>query len=631
MKMTKCHHVLLEALENRQFFSTYYVSPTGSDSASGSITAPFATLQNSMKSLEPGDTLNVEPGTYVGFISGWDSQPAGSTGDAYGDIDGTAGKPITIQAAPGSAPGSVIIDSRDNKTPCGIDFEPGCNYINIEGLTVTDGDGSISDYGIKVGGDNFNILNNTVYDVGKTGIFTGFASDSLIQGNTSYDNGEHGFYISNSPSNDQIIGNTSYDNANSGIEVNADVSQGGVGIATNLLIADNVIYGNGATGGGALNFDGLQDSTVENNLLYNNQASGIVLYYADAAAGSIDNLIVNNTVVQAAGARPALNNNSSSSGNIFFNNIFLGNMLVDATSTPALFSNNILLSGYSNQGSYAFSGITSTAKALFANASGTFNLPTDYELSATSPAAGIGVASIAGSLAPTTDILGQPFANDVGAYQNIGQSIAPTLTSFTINDGSVQRSIVTSLTLVFSESVTLSSGAITLEGSGIGGGTQSAQTFTMTNPSNDQKTYVLTFAGGGSLPNGNYQLVVNAALVHSLAGVAMTGGNQTFTFWRLYGDFTGSGAVDLTDLLNLLNAYGATTGQADYAADMDSNGDGAINITDLLTFLNDYGMSATTTGSVTEDAVTNSGDVAATASGSSVHPHEGRHGFWVGN
>ena len=97
----------------------------------------------------------------------------------------------------------------------------------------------------------------------------------------------------------QILNNISHDNASGGIQVNADASQGGPGTAQNLVIADNIIYNNGATGGGALNFDGLQNSVVENNLLYNNHSSGIVLYDGDASAGSIDNIVVNNTVVQA--------------------------------------------------------------------------------------------------------------------------------------------------------------------------------------------------------------------------------------------------------------------------------------------------------------------------------------------
>ena len=361
------------------------VSPSGSDSAAGTTTAPWITLQSAVSHLQPGDTLNIEAGYIRRFHRG-----LGRYRELFGTIAGTAGNPITIQADPSAAPGSVIINSRDNKTPMGIDLEPGMRLYHDQGITVTNGDGSIWSEGIKVAqSDHVNILNNTVYGVGKTGIFTSFSSDGLIESNVCYNNGEHGFYASNSPQNVQILNNISHDNSNGGIQVNADASMGGPGTAQNLVIANNIIYNNGATGGGALNFDGLQNSVVENNLLYNNHSSGIVLYDGDASEGSVNNVIVNNTVVQASGARPALNNNTNSYGNTLLNNIFLGDMLVDAGSTPAAFANNILLSGYTNKGDYVFPTSTlATASALFVNAAGN-----DYHLRTSSPAIDTGTST----------------------------------------------------------------------------------------------------------------------------------------------------------------------------------------------------------------------------------------------
>ena len=71
---------------------TSLVATTGSDNNPGTHGAQFATLQHAMMSLNPGDTLDVEAGSYDGFIVGWDSTPA-SGGDPYGTIDGTAGAP----------------------------------------------------------------------------------------------------------------------------------------------------------------------------------------------------------------------------------------------------------------------------------------------------------------------------------------------------------------------------------------------------------------------------------------------------------------------------------------------------------------------------------------------------------
>ena len=142
-------------LEAPSELSTYYVSPTGDDSADGSSSAPWRTLQIAVSHLRPGDTLNVKSGSYAGFVVGWD--PAGE--GVYGTIAGTAGHPITIQADPAAVPGSVIVNSRCVKTAVGIDLEPGCDYITIKGFII-DGTGSTittvanKGYGIKVTGDN---------------------------------------------------------------------------------------------------------------------------------------------------------------------------------------------------------------------------------------------------------------------------------------------------------------------------------------------------------------------------------------------------------------------------------------------------------------------------------------------
>ncbi len=47
------------------FAATYYVSPTGSDSSSGSASAPFKTIQKAANIVNPGDTVIVKDGTYT--------------------------------------------------------------------------------------------------------------------------------------------------------------------------------------------------------------------------------------------------------------------------------------------------------------------------------------------------------------------------------------------------------------------------------------------------------------------------------------------------------------------------------------------------------------------------------------
>ena len=47
-----------------------------------------------------------------------------------------------------------------------------------------------------------------------------------------------------------------------------------------------MIYDNGRGGGSGINCDGVQNSLIRNNLIYNTHASGISLYRIDGGGGS---------------------------------------------------------------------------------------------------------------------------------------------------------------------------------------------------------------------------------------------------------------------------------------------------------------------------------------------------------
>jgi hypothetical protein len=152
---------------------------------------------------------------------------------------------------------------------------------------------------------------------------TGFVDDLLIEGNwTSGSVIEHGIYVSNSGDRPIIRRNVVWNNSRNGIHMNGDAEQDGDGIISEAVVEANTIYSNGADGGSGINCDGVQDSLIVNNLIYDTHASGISLYRIDGGGPSSGNLVINNTVVVASNGRWALNIQDDSADNEVFNNIF---------------------------------------------------------------------------------------------------------------------------------------------------------------------------------------------------------------------------------------------------------------------------------------------------------------------
>ena len=164
-----------------------------------------------------------------------------------------------------------------------------------------------------------------------------------------------------------------------------------------------------------------------------------------------------------------------------------------------------------------------------------------------------------------------------------------SVAGFMVNDGSAQRSMVDSLSLTFSSPVTLGTGAIVLTTS-----TGTAVPFQLS--TSDNTTYVLTFAGsqfiGGSLANGRYVLTVDHALVGGQSGGLMTA-DQSYSFFRLFGDYNGDGTVNNADYVIFRKALNAVMGSATYAKYwyLDYYDSGTINNADLSAFMADFGES----------------------------------------
>ncbi len=168
---------------------------------------------------------------------------------------------------------------------------------------------------------------------------------------------------------------------------------------------------------------------------------------------------------------------------------------------------------------------------------------------------------------------------------------APALPAASINDGAVQRSMVKKLTLSFGEKVVLDAGAVTVKKSD--GSDVPDTTLLVSNPSGDQKNYVLSFTGigvvGGSLADGIYDLSVAAGGVHDLAGNALSG-SFTQRFHRLYGDYDGNKTVNNGDYFWFKQTFNKSVGTTGFLDLCDYDANGTVNNGDYFQFKKRFGV-----------------------------------------
>lgn len=394
---------------------TTFVSPAGSDATGdGSAVRPWATLQKAADTALPGDYVIVAAGRYQGCNVTASGRP-----DAR----------ITFHADPG-----VSIVAPNAVTGDGINLE-GASFVTVEGFSIADmpraGIRSVSNTGVEIRG---NVLDHNMM----WGILTGFSDAVVIENNTaSRTQQQHGIYVGNSGDRPVIRGNVVTGNRDCGIHVNADAHAGGDGIITGAVIEGNVVRDNGLGGGAGINLDGVQDAVIRNNLLADNHAAGIALFWTDGREASQRNLVANNTVVQAADGRWAVLVGGGSVDNTLVNNVLVhrnparGGISVDAASLPGFTSDwnvtdgRFTTNGWSVIGTTAWQAATGQDRhsrtaplpGLFVNATAG-----DYRLAAASPAIGAGDPA----RMPVTDVFAHPRAGrcDAGACQAVAAATA---------------------------------------------------------------------------------------------------------------------------------------------------------------------------------------------------------------
>jgi parallel beta-helix repeat protein len=415
--------------------NTYYVSTAGNNNNPGTEALPWQTIQYAVDHISPGDTILVASGAYAGCRI---------------TRSGTSAAPCTLKAATGA---SVIINSLSpaNRHQSLIEienFDGVVSYWIIDGFEVANG----ARYGIDLRfTDHVTVRNCRAHGSRLTGIFLAFCYYPLIENNESYSNGEHGIYQSNSGDHPVIRGNNLHHNYAAGLHMNGDRNfTPGDGIISFAVVEKNIVWENGTGGGSGINCDGVSDSIIRNNLLYNNRASGISLYAIDGAEGSSRNRVYNNTVVMPSNGRWCINipasteGQSNPAGNKIKNNIlynahsFRGAINLYSDSASGFESDyNIIIPRFSTDGGdtnmnlsqwqsrgYDLHSVAATLDQLFIDAAAL-----NFRLKSTSPAQDFGA-----SLADVTDDIEgiarpQGAKHDAGCYET-EQSPAPPVADF---------------------------------------------------------------------------------------------------------------------------------------------------------------------------------------------------------
>ncbi|MFI8069529.1 carbohydrate-binding protein [Streptomyces sp. NPDC086033] len=164
--------------------SALYVSPSGTDGAAGTVTAP-TTLTSAISRISAGGTIYMRGGTYA--YSSTVTIPAGS--------NGTSSARTTLSAYPGETPVLNFSAQSESSTNRGIQLN--ANYWKIYGLVVE----RAGDNGIYVGGSN-NVVERTVTRFNRdTGLQLGRIASSTP--------------ASQWPANNLILSAESHDNADS--------------------------------------------------------------------------------------------------------------------------------------------------------------------------------------------------------------------------------------------------------------------------------------------------------------------------------------------------------------------------------------------------------------------------------
>ncbi|TXH02011.1 MAG: DUF1565 domain-containing protein [Candidatus Moraniibacteriota bacterium] len=308
--------------------TTYYVSPSGNDSSTGSLSSPYRTIARCISSLSAGDTCTLRAGTYPETLTlskkGTSTSPITITtyNNEKAIVDGEHTRPtaslssaehiiISGLVLTKSSSYALYSDGSKNITIRGVEvdhpLDGGLIFRNGQKIKVENsnihhtnfrGDGSHEAISM-VNTSDFEIKHNRVHDSLEEGIDAKYgARNGSIHHNEVYGNGGPNIYV-DAASNIKIYNNNVYDakgdKANIGLAV--EIHQNRY-LTENIEIYNNIIRD--SPGGvsfwiepSAASYARFNNIKIYHNLFYDNKARG-AFRLGTAAAYSSDIELVNN-------------------------------------------------------------------------------------------------------------------------------------------------------------------------------------------------------------------------------------------------------------------------------------------------------------------------------------------------
>ncbi|MGQ5633385.1 MULTISPECIES: right-handed parallel beta-helix repeat-containing protein [unclassified Streptomyces] len=281
-----------------------YVSPSGTDSAAGTQSAP-TTLTSAISRIAPGGTIYLRGGTYA--YSSTVTIPAGS--------NGTSGARTTLTAYAGEKP--VLDFSAQGESSSSRGIQLNADYWHLYGLTVE----HAGDNGIYVGGSN-NVIERVVTAYNRdTGLQLGrissstpssrWPSNNLVVSSESHDNedstGENadGFASKLTTGTGNVFRyDVSHNNIDDGWDLYTKTDTGAIGPVT---IEYSLSYGNGTLTDGTQNKNGDRngyklggddiavDHVVRHDIAYKNGHHGFTYNSNPGTMTISDNVGIDNT------------------------------------------------------------------------------------------------------------------------------------------------------------------------------------------------------------------------------------------------------------------------------------------------------------------------------------------------